>query len=118
MNLHPIYALATTSLMVPAVALTLMAGRALAAEPQMPENFHGTWCGEGEFPGESSYYSGQCPKHEPDPDRCYDRSSNPGYTYYRAECVIKPRPRPLLRNGNHRHEGEQPGGLLRSSPSH
>ena len=34
------------SLMVPAVALALMAGRALAAEPQMPEDFQGSWCAE------------------------------------------------------------------------
>jgi hypothetical protein len=33
----PIYALVIASLMVPAVALALMAGRALAAEPQMPD---------------------------------------------------------------------------------
>jgi hypothetical protein len=32
------------SLMVPAVALALMADRALPAEPQMPESFQGTWC--------------------------------------------------------------------------
>jgi hypothetical protein len=44
MNLHPIYALVIASLMVPAVALALMADRALAAEPQMPESFQGTWC--------------------------------------------------------------------------
>jgi hypothetical protein len=67
MNLHPIYALVIASLMVLAVALALVADRALAAEPQMPEDFQGTWCGEGKFPGESSYYSGRCPKHEPDP---------------------------------------------------
>ena len=34
--LESIYALVIASLMVPAVALALMAGRALAAEPQMP----------------------------------------------------------------------------------
>src|SRR5262245_6345508 len=44
--LHPIYALVIASLMVPAVALALMAGRALAAEPQMPEDFQGSWCAE------------------------------------------------------------------------
>jgi hypothetical protein len=33
----PIYALVIASLMVPAVALALMAGRALAAEPQWPD---------------------------------------------------------------------------------
>jgi hypothetical protein len=83
-----------TATVLALIALALMADRALAAEPQMPESFQGTWCGNGEFPGESSYYSGRCPKREPDPDRCYDRSSNPGYTYYRAECVIKPEPDP------------------------
>jgi hypothetical protein len=36
-NLHPIYALVIASLMVPAVAPALMAGRALAAEPQWPD---------------------------------------------------------------------------------
>jgi hypothetical protein len=35
--LHPIYALVIASLMVPAVALALMAGRALAAEPEWPD---------------------------------------------------------------------------------
>jgi hypothetical protein len=45
--LHPIYALVIASLMVPAVALALMAGRALAAE--MPKEFQGNsfqrpWC--------------------------------------------------------------------------
>jgi hypothetical protein len=35
--LHPIYALVIASLMVPAVALALMAGRALAAESLMPD---------------------------------------------------------------------------------
>jgi len=45
MNRHPIYALIIGSLMVPAVALAFMADRALAAEPQMPEDFQGRWCG-------------------------------------------------------------------------
>jgi hypothetical protein len=44
MNLHSIYALVIASLMAPAVALALMADRALAAEPQMPEDFQGTGC--------------------------------------------------------------------------
>ena len=38
MNLHPIYAPVIASLIVPAVALALMADRALAAEPQMPKS--------------------------------------------------------------------------------
>ena len=47
MNLHPSYALVIASLMVPTVALTLMANRALAAE--MPKDFQGNsfqrpWC--------------------------------------------------------------------------
>src|SRR5262245_42197199 len=44
--LHPIYALVIASLMVPAVPLALMADSALAAEPQIPEDFQGTWCTE------------------------------------------------------------------------
>ena len=39
MNLHPIYALVMASLVVPAVAI--------AAPPQMPEEFQGTWCYRG-----------------------------------------------------------------------
>jgi hypothetical protein len=31
-------------ILLAAVALALMADRALAAEPQMPESFQGTWC--------------------------------------------------------------------------
>jgi hypothetical protein len=42
--LESIYALLIASLMVPAVALALMPDRALAAEPQMPEDFQGIWC--------------------------------------------------------------------------
>jgi hypothetical protein len=48
--LHSICALVIASLMVPAVALALMADSALAAEPQMPEEFQGNWCAEGDFP--------------------------------------------------------------------
>src|SRR5262249_20729480 len=49
--LHPIYALVIASLMVPAVPLALMADCALAAEPQMPEDFQGTWCADAGVPG-------------------------------------------------------------------
>jgi hypothetical protein len=44
--LESIYALVIGSLMVPAVPLALMADSALAAEPQIPEDFQGTWCTE------------------------------------------------------------------------
>jgi hypothetical protein len=43
-----------------AVALALMADRALAAEPQMPEDFQGTWCSTVGFPGESTNHPGPC----------------------------------------------------------
>jgi hypothetical protein len=70
MNLHPIYTLVIASLMVPAVALALMADRALAAEPQMPESFHGTWCSNPGaalgFRGFSSYSSGPCDADYPE----------------------------------------------------
>jgi len=90
MNFQPIYA-------VVIAALALVADRALAAQPQMPEPLQGTWChdsGTLGFHGWSRYSPGPCPK--PDPDRCYDRTSNPGYTYYRAECLIKPDPDPEI----------------------
>src|SRR5215470_499264 len=59
--LESIYALVIASLMVPAVPLALMADRALAAEPQMPEDFRGTWCGSdnASLRGEFGLYS--CP---------------------------------------------------------
>jgi hypothetical protein len=38
--------------MVLAVALALVADRALAAEPQMPEDFQGTWCLNGDLSNE------------------------------------------------------------------
>src|SRR5262249_33630960 len=46
---------------ISAVALALMADRALAAEPQMPESFRGTWCGSdnASLRGELGLYS--CP---------------------------------------------------------
>lgn len=63
MNLHGIYALVIASLMVPAVALALMADRVLAAGPQMPKPFQGTWCSNDEFTLRSrfsSYHEGPC----------------------------------------------------------
>jgi len=36
-------------IIISAVALALMADRALAAEPQMPEDFQGTWCLDGDL---------------------------------------------------------------------
>jgi hypothetical protein len=63
MNLQPIYAPVIASLMVPAVALALMADRALAAGPQMPKPFQGTWCSNDEFTLRSrfsSYHEGPC----------------------------------------------------------
>jgi hypothetical protein len=83
MNLHPICALVIASLMVPAVALALMADRALAAEPQMPEYFKGTWCSSDTFGFRkpSSYYPGPCP------GRCYDQNGNAGIIF-RGSCVI------------------------------
>ena len=71
MNLHPIYALVIASLMVPAVALALMADRALTEESQMPESFQGTWCYIRDvfhgFPWGTAYQSSPCPKLDPSP---------------------------------------------------
>jgi hypothetical protein len=58
-QLQQIYALVIASLMVPAAALALMADRALAAEPRMPEDFWGTWCGGG-FHESLNYHFGPC----------------------------------------------------------
>src|SRR5262245_58653332 len=57
--LESIYALVIAPLMVPAVPLALMAELALAAEPQMPEDFRGTWCGSdnASLRGEFGLYS-------------------------------------------------------------
>ena len=66
----PIYALVIASLMVPAVALALMADRALAAEPQMPEPLHGTWCSDAGVPGlygPSDYWNGPCKNPDGNP---------------------------------------------------
>jgi hypothetical protein len=59
-----IYALVIASLMVPAAAPAVVADRALAAQPQMPESFQGTWCSNPRtslgFRGFSSYSEGPC----------------------------------------------------------
>jgi hypothetical protein len=57
------------SLMVPAVALALMADRALAAEPQMPEDFQGTWCTSSDTLKNWSAYN-------PDGADCQDNDSS------------------------------------------
>src|SRR5215467_9722804 len=62
MNFQPIYA-------VVIAALALVADRALAAQPQMPEPLQGTWChdsGTLGFHGWSRYSPGPCPKPDPD----------------------------------------------------
>jgi hypothetical protein len=58
---HPIYALVIASLIL-AVALGLMADGGLAAEPQMPEDFQGRWCGS--LKSHLNYDPDWCP--EPD----------------------------------------------------
>jgi hypothetical protein len=84
-------ALVIASLMVPAVALALMADHALAAEPQMPEDFQGIWCGGPlGFHEPSSYHS--CPTKRSDPDAdCYD-PNNARNTYWLPACVMEPDP--------------------------
>jgi len=87
---HPIYAVLIASF-IPAVALAFMADRALAAEPQMPEDFQAIWCGGPlGFHEPSSYHS--CPTKRSDPDAdCYD-PNNARNTYWRPACVMEPDP--------------------------
>src|SRR5262249_55925649 len=95
------------SLMVPAVPLALMADCALAAEPQMPEDFQGTWCADAGVPGlyaPSVYsYRNIIPCKSP---RLPPSASAEGS--------------PLVEIEGHFHAGEQPGcsRVLRSSQSY
>jgi hypothetical protein len=76
MNLHPIYAPVIASLIVPAVALALMADRALAAEPQMPKSLQGTWC-----PNEGSSY------HPGEKNRLFHEASRELYRIWMGPAV-------------------------------
>ena len=47
-------------IIISAVGLALMADRALAAEPQMPENFQNTWCLNGDLSNEPTLTAIPC----------------------------------------------------------
>ena len=81
--LHPIYALVIASLMVPAVALALMAGRALAAEPQMPENFQNTWCLNGDLSNEPTLTAIPCSETQVEVEITATKVNFPA-----ASCVV------------------------------
>ena len=82
--LHPIYALVIASLMVPAVALALMADSALAAEPQMPENFQNTWCLNGDLSNEPTLTAIPCSETQVEVEITATKVNFPA-----ASCVVR-----------------------------
>ena len=70
-------------IIISAVALALMADRALAAEPQMPENFQNTWCLNGDLSNEPTLTAIPCSETQVEVEITATKVNFPA-----ASCVV------------------------------
>jgi hypothetical protein len=71
-------------IIISAVALALMADRALAAEPQMPENFQNTWCLNGDLSNEPTLTAIPCSETQVEVEITATKMNFPA-----ASCVVR-----------------------------